>query len=1006
MATDLICIEVFCGQARLSQSLKSQSFRVFSIDHKPFKNVSVLQIDLNSIVERKLFWDLVFHNRVLYVHFAPPCGTASAARQIRLHKTSHGPRPLRDLANPMGLDTLSPVEQERVDLANNLYGFVAEACQILQERSIGWSIENPSSSLMWITEPTQALCKMMGANLVAFDFDTCMFGATRLKHTALWTNISQLQQLERRCDGSHTHEPWGQVGKGFATALECAYNKPLADAWAACIKRWALDLGVIFAPPTLNEVTMDHKDMAVAFNKAAIGSQPRGKKLPPVMTDLLEASPISLCAHPELCDVAPGSRLSSSSFPPGARLLRFETAKGGSGGEAEQLSKSKEVAIVGIPRDPMRYLQEALNLKHPSNADILQGSEVLEAIKSQIGDERFGMRKKRISFAKDVNRLCAELEDSERALHEALPQHLAKVLKKKRLKLFEKLLSDISYRDVGVVDEMRSGFQLVGWMPRSGIFPAKVRPPILHHDMLRMMADGYTEKTISAIRSSGDEQQDLELWSATMKEVQDGFMSGPFQRGDLPGGVVVSPRFGLWQKQKLRPIDNLTSSGINNTVGLSEKLKVDTIEECAATIKKWLQLDGSDRRLVGKTYDLRKAYRQLGVKTEELNFTWVGVWSPVEQKPMFFRMESLPFGGTGSVSAFLRVAHALKTLGVVSAKLVWTSFFDDFIVISKPDDARITDITVRHLFGALGWELATDTEKDRPFASVFSALGVQFDLSLCAEGKFTIGNTESRKTELSGKISEILESDMLSPQESMSLRSRLLFAESQVYGRVAKMALAMVGGPGLSGRVASPLGDELKFHLRWLRDRVLLAPPRLITVEKRSTFHVFLDGACTEYQPDEAWCGTSIGGVMFDEQGRGVGSFGEVLPQEIVAVWKQGDKEQLIFEAELLPYVVALHLWAAELKGASCFIYIDNEAAKSSWINGTADLLHARRMIHVGVSKEAELEVSPYFCRVPTHSNLADDPSRGSFDLCERMGAKRMRIGFPLLAQCVGLTHA
>ena len=105
MATDLICIEVFCGQARLSQSLKSQSFRVFSIDHKPFKNVSVLQIDLNSIVERKLFWDLVFHNRVLYVHFAPPCGTASAARQIRLHKTSHGPRPLRDLANPMGLDT-------------------------------------------------------------------------------------------------------------------------------------------------------------------------------------------------------------------------------------------------------------------------------------------------------------------------------------------------------------------------------------------------------------------------------------------------------------------------------------------------------------------------------------------------------------------------------------------------------------------------------------------------------------------------------------------------------------------------------------------------------------------------------------------------------------------------------------------------------------------------------------------------------------------------------------
>lgn len=54
-----------------------------------------------------------------------------------------------------------------------------------------------------------------------------------------------------------------------------------------------------------------------------------------------------------------------------------------------------------------------------------------------------------------------------------------------------------------------------------------------------------------------------------------------------------------------------------------------------------------------------------------------------------------------------------------------------------------------------------------------------------------------------------------------------------------------------------------------------------------------------------------------------------------------------------------------------------NKAAKSSWINGTADLMpHARRMMHVGVTKEAEMNVSPYFCHVP-NANLADDPSRG-----------------------------
>ncbi len=108
----------------------------------------------------------------------------------------------------------------------------------------------------------------------------------------------------------------------------------------------------------------------------------------------------------------------------------------------------------------------------------------------------------------------------------------------------------------------------------------------------------------------------------------------------------------------------------------------------------------------------------------------------------------------------------------------------------------------------------------------------------------------------------------------------------------------------------------------------------------------------------------------------------------------------------MLPYVVALFLWSDQLANLNCFIYIDNEAAKSSWINGTADVLHARRMIHVGAVKEAELNATPYFCRVPAHSNLADDPSRGSFVVCEQLGAKRMRLAESLMAKCAGLNHA
>ena len=47
-------------------------------------------------------------------------------------------------------------------------------------------------------------------------------------------------------------------------------------------------------------------------------------------------------------------------------------------------------------------------------------------------------------------------------------------------------------------------------------------------------------------------------------------------------------------------------------------------------------------------------------------------------------------------------------------------------------------------------------------------------------------------------------------------------------------------------------------------------------------------------------------------------------------------------------------------------------------------------MIHKGTVLESRRNVTPYLCRVPTHSNVSDGPSRGSFNLCFSLGAKRV----------------
>ena len=113
---------------------------------------------------------------------------------------------------------------------------------------------------------------------------------------------------------------------------------------------------------------------------------------------------------------------------------------------------------------------------------------------------------------------------------------------------------------------------------------------------------------------SGDEDMDREVWDATMSEVASGSLDGPYSVDALPKHHLVSPRFGIRQGQKVRPIDNLIASGINATVGLPEKLQVDTTDEIAAVIKRCMQAHGNGCQLVGRTYDLKRAYRQLGVQ--------------------------------------------------------------------------------------------------------------------------------------------------------------------------------------------------------------------------------------------------------------------------------------------------------------------------------------------------------------------------------------------------------
>ena len=149
-------LEIFCGCGELAAQMKQVGFRSLGVDcsaNKDRPRCSYIVLDLTTASGQATFWKLVDEYEVVWVHFAPPCGTASRARERRLFSADGqsaelDPLPLRSDAYPDGLPTLEGSDFERVRAANVLYKFVAEAAMELTRRNILYSIENPTNSLM------------------------------------------------------------------------------------------------------------------------------------------------------------------------------------------------------------------------------------------------------------------------------------------------------------------------------------------------------------------------------------------------------------------------------------------------------------------------------------------------------------------------------------------------------------------------------------------------------------------------------------------------------------------------------------------------------------------------------------------------------------------------------------------------------------------------------------------------------------------------------------------
>ena len=961
------------------------------MDHKLDKAVSAAKrLDLTSPADQLICMQWLKSPLVVGVFLAPPCGTCSLARNIKLRdshgRTLHGPKPLRSACWPEGLPGLGPNDRARVSAANRLYDFLAKVVDMAHELGLIVVVENPRSSLFWLTN----FWKKIQAPMQYSAHQACAYGGARPKWTVLAWNHPAFSVICRCCPGesdNHQHKPWGLVhsasGTHFSTSEETAYPLGLTQAIARVFASILVSHG--WSPP--QEQLGEGHEVSLKSMRAVATAQPKAAKFPPVVrehkTVVRITGPFEELAK---APVAPMQRLKTSwlvpescqtdlpMLPKGAQLLRVTPLRS-SGGMLDVGSSGIGLfeQAWGIPFEPEEFIFEAAQRGHPRLFSRLVPSVLQEAINNNFCEgslHRLPMDRS-LWFAKWTER-AKQLRHEDMEIKSALPEHAAKILEPKRLALFKEILLDLNYPDAGAFDELVQGTELVGEVQPYGIFEKAFKPAEKTIEQVRQASRSERLLNFYKCSSSGDGEIDEMVYSKTLEEVEFGWACGPLELDHLPNDAVVSRRFGLRQPGKIRLIDDLSASGINQTVQAVESPKPHSADFIAAMLLEVLKCS-KGMPLMGRSFDLKSAYKQLAIAKQSLSFAFVAVYNPKKAKAEVFQLLAAPFGATRSVFSFLRLSNAIWYIGVKALNIIWSCFFDDYVVFARDEHVNNTNQAVSLLFKLLGWKFAEEGEKAESFSREFGALGIRIILDECSQGLVKFTNTEKRANELIGTINTILQKGTMTLVEAQRLRGRMQFMDGQLFGRLGKLCMREVSNHTCkfqNSKVSSRTAQALRRFVVFLEH----AEPRRIHLCTDKVWHVYTD-ACYEPTAENWKCG--LGGVLVGPLANKVAFFSISLDEDQMGILGADTKKTIIFESELLAMVVAFSVWRELLAAMSLICFVDNNSARDVAISGNGCNFTANLLIDFLLKLEMSSCTTPWYTRVPTPSNVADEPSRG-----------------------------
>lgn len=160
---------------------------------------------------------------------------------------------------------------------------------------------------------------------------------------------------------------------------------------------------------------------------------------------------------------------------------------------------------------------------------------------------------------------------------------------------------DAGIDDPGLCDLQVNGTPLTGKSGKSNLFEDEDNIPAMS-DVQLMKSSRWSRKMLSKRKSqiATDLCVEAEIWKGALEESEKGWLNGPMSEqevADKYGSLfVASPRFGLRQSDKVRPIDDMSISLVNSSFSSSYKLSLDGVDGISVLSRTFLEAVDDDRR--------------------------------------------------------------------------------------------------------------------------------------------------------------------------------------------------------------------------------------------------------------------------------------------------------------------------------------------------------------------------------------------------------------------------